>query len=97
MKKVTRSIDTTVVKFVSVETDELGSPQMIEHEPQSFEGKLSEKQVRKEVAKTVDFDIIITDISIETKVYELDINLFLEHATVKQMDSEEQPEVEQEA
>lgn len=82
MKKIKKSIDSTIVKFVTIEKQEDGSPKMVEHEPMKLEGKLNERKARNKVFDILKTDFTILSVEHVSDVYEMDASTFMEHATI---------------
>lgn len=82
MKKIKKSIDSTIVRFVTVEKQEDGSPKMTEHEPMKLEGKLNERKARNKVYDVLQKDFTVLETSHVSDVYEMDVAEFMELASI---------------
>lgn len=86
-KFMTKEVTFTTCKVAEMAVVD-GKPTVIEHDTERFLGNPSQQKIEKELYKMYKKQLTAYDLETETKVYEMAVEDFMKHATVKE-DSDE--------
>lgn len=92
-KYMTKEVTKTTVKIARMEIVD-GLPQAVTLPDEILLGNVSEEKAQKELRRKYDFPVTVFAVQPETEVYEMSVEDFLKHATLK-VEEPEQPEEQQ--
>jgi hypothetical protein len=82
-KMMQREVTTTFVKVAMIEVVE-GEPKMVTLPEEELVGNISMEQAQKTLNKKFGQPVTILELFADTKVYEMPVDEFIQHATVKE-------------
>lgn len=94
-KKMTKEVTKTTVKVAEMVVNEQGLPVAQPLEDVILIGNVSVEKAQKAVNKQFDKNVTVFGVETDTQVYEMDVEEFIKHATLRVDEPAEQPQQEQ--